>query len=179
MGINIQRKDFEEIYNNTYEIVLKFAIIKSNNIDDVKDIIQDTYLELLKIIKRKKYLELENVNNFIFGIENNIIKRHYSKRKKNNLISFYVDDELKEKIPDKFDLEINIINKNNVSEIWDFLKKRDLLTTKIFYLHFVIGMKITEIAKELELGESNIKNRIYRTLREIKKSFGKDVIKND
>ena len=96
MGINIQRKDFEEIYNNTYEIVLKFAIIKCNNIDDVNDIIQDTYLQLLKIIKRKKYLELENVNNFIFGIENNIIKRHYSKRKKNNLISFYVDDELKE-----------------------------------------------------------------------------------
>ena len=179
MSINLQRKNFEEIYNKTYQIVLKFAIIRCNNIDDVNDIIQDTYLELLKIIKKKKCLELENLNNFIFGIENNIIKRHYSKKKKNNLISFYTEDKLKEKIPDDFDLEINVINKNNVSEIWNFLERRDLLTAKIFYLYFALGMKITEIAKELELRESNIKNRIYRTLKEIKKSFGKDVIKDD
>ena len=77
------------------------------------------------------------------------------------------------------DLESNIINKNNVEKVWDYLKERDSITTKIFYLYFALGLKISEISKELEVGESNIKNRIYRTLKEIKKYLGKDVISND
>ena len=180
MSTKIETKDFEEIYEKTYNGVLKFAIVKCNNIEDINDIIQDTYLELLKIIKKKKVLKIENVYSYIFGIENNIIKRHFYKKKKDNVVLFYDDENgLNKNLEDKFDLESNIINKNNVEKVWDYLKERDLITTKIFYLYFALGLKISEISKELEVGESNIKNRIYRTLKEIKKYLGKDVISND
>ena len=180
MSTKIETKDFEEIYEKTYNGVLKFAIVKCNNIEDINDIIQDTYLELLKIIKKKKVLEIENVYSYIFGIENNIIKRHFYKKKKDNVVLFYDNENnLNKNIEDNFDLESNIINKNNVEKVWDYLKERDLITTKIFYLYFALGLKISEISKELEVGESNIKNRIYRTLKEIKKYLGKDVISND
>ena len=72
-----------------------------------------------------------------------------------------------------------MINKNNVEKVWKYLKQKDILTTKIFYLYFALGMKISEISKELDIGSSNVKNRIYRTLKEIKKYLGEDVIKND
>ena len=180
MSTKIETKDFEEIYEKTYNGVLKFAIVKCNNIEDINDIIQDTYLELLKIIKKKKVLEIENVYSYIFGIENNIIKRHFYKKKKDNVVLFYDNENnLNKNIEDNFDLESNIINKNNVEKVWDYLKERDLITTKTFYLYFALGLKISEISKELEVGESNIKNRIYRTLKEIKKYLGKDVISND
>lgn len=39
-------------------------------------------------------------------------------------------------------------------------------------------IKISEIAQELEIGESNIKNKIYRTLKELKKYLGEEVNKN-
>lgn len=44
----------DKIYKETYSKVLKFAVIKCRNLDDVNDIIQDTYLELLKLLKKKK-----------------------------------------------------------------------------------------------------------------------------
>ena len=181
MKNKITREDFEQIYQETYEIVLKFAIVKCRNFDNINDIIQDTYLELLKIIKKKKTLEIENINNYLCGIENNIIKRYYSKKKKtNNIISYYnfSDDrlELENEIKNDFDIELDFINKNNVEKVWIYLKEKDLLTTKIFYLHYALGLKIAEISKELEIGESNIKNRIYRTIKELKKYLGKDVI---
>lgn len=180
MSIKIETKDFEEIYEKTYNGVLKFAVVKCNYIEDINDIIQDTYLELLKILKKKKVLEIENVYSYIFGIENNIIKRHFYKKKKDNVILYYDDENgLNKNLEDKFDLESNIINKNNVEKVWNYLKEKDLITTKIFYLYFALGLKISEISKELEVGESNIKNRIYRTLKEIKKYLGKDVISND
>ena len=59
MSIQIYKRDFEKIYKETYSKVLKFAVIKCRNLDDVNDIIQDTYLELLKLLKKKKMLEVE------------------------------------------------------------------------------------------------------------------------
>ena len=114
MSIRIKREDFEKIYEKTYNGVLKFAVVKCNNIEDINDIIQDTYLELLKIVKKKKILEIENINNYIFGIENNIVKRHFYKKKKDNVVLFYNDENnLNKNLEDNFDLEANIINKNN------------------------------------------------------------------
>lgn len=179
MENKITREDFEKIYQETYEIVLKFAIVKCRNFDNVNDIIQDTYLELLKIIKKKKTLEIKNINNYLCGIESNIIKRYYSKKKKdNNIVSYYdfTKDNLENEIRDDFDMELDFINKNNVEKVWNYLKQKDLMTTKIFYLHYALGLKIPEISKELEMGESNIKNRIYRTIKELKIYLGKDVI---
>ena len=180
MCAQIKEENFKEIYRNTYQTTLKFIIIKCHNIEDINDIIQDTYLELLKIIKKKKILEIDNIKAYIFGIENNIIKRHYYKKKKDNIVSYYQDDDNVEKeTPDSFDLESTIITKNNVEKVWNYLKQKDLITTKIFYLYFALGLKISDISKELTLTESNIKNRIYRTLKELKKYLGKDVIGND
>lgn len=180
MSTQVKVEDFKEIYSNTYANVLKFSIIKCNNMDDINDIIQDTYVELLKIVKKKKILEVENVTNYLLGIANNIIKRHYSKiSKKNSMLYFPANDnEEYEEIQDDFDLEQDFITKENVKEVWEYIKNRDIQTAKIFYLYFSLGLKISEIAKEFKLKESSVKNKIYRTLKELK-NLRKDVITDD
>lgn len=174
MSVKITREKFKEIYQITYNNTLRFVIIRCNNIESVNDIIQDTYLELLKIIKKKKIVEVDNINNYVLGIANNIIKRHYHKKKKENIISYYQENEREFEIIDSFDLEEEIISKENVAEVWEYVRKKDLITSKIFYLYFALGLKISDIAKELEIGESNVKNKIYRTLKELKKYLGKE-----
>ena len=181
MCAQIKEENFKEIYEKTYQTTLKFIVIKCHNMDDINDIIQDTYLELLLLIKKKKRLEIEYVNQYIMGIANNIIKRHYHKKIKQNKVIIYQAKEEEEntQIKDEFDLEQEIITKENVETVWKYVKNKDLLTAKIFYLYFSLGLKISEIAGALDLKESNIKNRIYRTLKELKEFLGKDVIEND
>lgn len=175
MSTQINEEDFEKIYRETYNKTLKFAIIKCNNLNDVNDIIQDTYIELYNKLKKNSKIELNNIDGFIYGIANNVIKRHYFKKKKEKVVNLFNDqNEEMIEIKDDFDLEQNIITKENVKEVWDFLKKKDLITAKIFNLYFALDMKISEIAKELQIHESNVKNRIYRTLKEIKKELGKE-----
>jgi RNA polymerase sigma-70 factor (ECF subfamily) len=171
MSTQIQEKDFEKIYKQTYNKLLKYIVIKCNNIDDINDILQETYIELLRVIRKKKVLEIDNTENFIFGISNNIIKRHYHKKKKENIISIYSDNKEDSDIDilDTFDLEQDFITKENVEEVWRYINTKELLTIKIFYLYFVLGLKISEISNELNVNESNVKNKIYRTLKEIKK----------
>ena len=179
MGTRIRTKDFEEIYRTTYQQVLKFIVIKCNDIDDVNDVIQDTYIELLNLLKKKKILEIDNTNSYIIGIANNMIKRYYFKKKKTNVISVYSENDHDMEVKDSFDLEQNIITKENVGKVWEYIKNKDLNTVKIFYLYFSFGLKIAEIARELKLTESNVKNKIYRTLKEMKKYLGEEVERND
>lgn len=181
MGTQIQEEDFEHIYKQTYNILIRYIVVKCNNIEDINDILQETYMELLKKIRRRKKLEIDNINGYIYGIANNVIKRHFHKRKLEKIIYLYSnnDDETPLDIEDTFDLEQDFITRENVDKVWQYINAKDLLTTKIIYLYFILGLKISDIANELNIGESNVKNKIYRTLKEMKEKFGKEVEKND
>lgn len=177
--MKVQIDKFEKIYNDTYNRTLKYIVIKCNNIEDINDIMQDTYLELLNKMKRNKLEKVENIDNYIIGIATNIIKRYYTKKKKENIVSYDDEDNITELlIQDDFDLEESIITKYNIDKVWEYIKNKELITIKIFYLYYGLGLKISEIAQELGAGESYIKNKIYRTLKELKKYLGEEVKKN-
>lgn len=172
MGTQITKETFEFLYNNTYKSILKYTICHCRNLDDVNDIIQDTYTELYQAIVNKKHINLDNAESYIIGIAKNKIKGHYSSQ---NVI-YHIESE-NENLDQYRDNEINIeqdlITKDNVLKVWNYLKSKNELTAKIFYLYYVIDIPIKEIAEELELTESNVKNHLYRTQKELKDKFKK------
>ena len=44
------QQHFEQIYFNTYQKVLKYIVIHCSNIEDVNDIVQETYIELNNLL---------------------------------------------------------------------------------------------------------------------------------
>lgn len=167
---------FNKIYNETYQNTLKFIVLHCNNLDDVNDLLQDTYFEFYKFFKKKKLKSLENIESYIIGIAKNILKKHYRfKYKNNNIISIHQSQDQDIEIPDNLDdLDYKLITEENVKDIWKYLQNKDLKIAKIFYLYYCLDMKISSIANELNENESNIKNYIYRTLKELKKIFMKE-----
>ena len=177
-------KNFEEIYDLTYKDVLKFIICKCNNLNDVNEILQDTYIEFYQSLVRKKRLNLDNEKSYIIGIAKNVLKKYYrNKFKENSKIEniFKIENEVEveKQISSNEDIEIEFINRENVEQIWDYLNKKDVLIAKIFYLYYSLDFKIIEIAEELNLNESNVKNYIYRTKKELKEIFGKEEAQNE
>lgn len=172
-------QEFEKIYKDTYNHLLKFVVIKCYNINDVNDIIQETYIELYKIMKKNRK-KLDNIDSFLCGIATNIIKRYYYKKNKIVLLqNSDEDDDIMSAIPDNFNIEEDFINKENAEKIWSYVETKDIHTVKIFYLYFRFDEKISDIAKELDLKESTVKNKIYRTLKEIKNIYEKEENKNE
>lgn len=166
--------DFENIYQRTYDNTLKFIVIKCNNIDDINDIIQDTYIELYHKLQRKN-IDVENEKNYIVGIAKNIIKRHYRKVKnESNEISINEYENME--VSDDINIEENFITQENAKDVWNYIENKDIITTKVFYLYYILGYKIEEIAEEMNLNLSNVKSRIYRNIKEMKKIFGKEMI---
>ena len=152
--------------------ILKFIICKCKNLDDVNELIQDTYVELYKTIKNKKNIIVEDHLSYILGISKNILKKYYKNKYKEKTV-FLTDDINEENVDSSSidEIEIDFINKNNVEEVWDYLKKKGIIIEKSFYLYYAVGLKISEISKLLNIKESSVKNYIYRTVKELKLTF--------
>ncbi len=88
---------FETLYNTTYANTLKYVACHCSSIDDISDIMQEVYIELYKIFKKKK-LEINNINSYVIGIAKNRLKRYYGfKYKLQNIFTSYNNVGLFEK----------------------------------------------------------------------------------
>lgn len=66
------------------------------------------------------------------------------------------------------------ISKETVQSGFTYLSAKDELTKKIFYLYYYMDKNISEIALLFSVKESTIKNRLYRTLRELRQNLDKE-----
>lgn len=164
---------FNKIYNDTYKDVVKYVVCRCKRIDDVSDIVQNIYLEVLKSLKNK------DINkNYIIGISNHKIKDYYRFRYRKKEISIEEPDQnnitLYEKIPSNIDIVNNYITNNDIDKVWAYLNKKSIIISRIFYLYYYMGYKIKEISQILNISEINVKHYLYRTLNELNTYLGGD-----
>lgn len=169
-------KKFNEIYDRTYNNVLKFVVCKCSNMEDVNDIVQEIYVELYR--KIQKINDIQNIESYIMGIAKNKVNKHYGLLYRFKTLSLNSKEdntlELINNIPSDIDIENIVIKDIDVEIIWEQLKKKKTIIQKIFYLYYNLDFTIKEIARELSLSESYIKNCLYRTLKELQRFMRKD-----
>ena len=157
---------FNKIYNDTYQDIVKYVVCSCKKIDDVSDIVQNIYLEVLKKINKK-----EIDKNYLMGIAKHKIKDYYRFRYRKREISIDKEDDdnitFYDKIPSDIDISNNFIISNDIDKVWKYLKRKSILISKIFYLYYYMGYKIREIAVILNISEVNVKHYLYRTLSEL------------
>lgn len=136
----------------------------------MNDLVQDTYVELYNILEKKKVIYLENYPNFVIGIAKKKIQKYYGflYRLKNHNVYQTEDEEID--LPDNFDLEAETIKKLNAEVVWKYIKGKNVKVIKVFYLYYCAELKISQIAEELNMSESNVKNILYRNIKDIKEN---------
>ena len=105
------------------------------------------------------------------GIAKNKVIDYYRFNYKNKIVSLFSNKEgieLLDQIPSDYDLEDHFIKETDLKIVWEYLKKKKVIISKIFYLYYYEDYEIKEIAKVLNISESNVKNNLYRTLKELK-----------
>lgn len=174
-------EQFQQIYDHTYQNLLNFVVCKCANMADVNDIIQEVYIEVYKKIITKH--PIKNIDAYVIGIAKHKLNQYYGYLYRFKTISLFSknkhDRELIDQLSDEIDIEQLVLTKCDSETAWSFLITKPIHIQRIFYLYYYAQFTIKEISQTLRVGESYIKNCLYRTLKELKTLMEKESDFND
>ena len=155
--------NFDVLYNKTYNNIKKYVILHCKNIDDVNDIIQNIYVVVYDCIKKNKNID----EKYIAGIAKNKVNDFYWFKYKYYFTSLINKDNEDIDIIDNTYLLNDIITGENLDFVWEYIKNKTVIISKIIYLYYYEDYKIKDISNELNIKESSVKNYLYRTINEL------------
>ena len=166
---------FDEIYDSTNKAVLTYITAKCRQIADVGDIFQETYMELYRVLDKRGADYISNEKAFVMRLARQKISRHYSLMER---LRIFVSMTLTDDDGDEVDLadfeaegfltEDLVVSNVMYENALRAIKSKPEDVQKIFYLMYEVGLTIAEIAQALGIKESNVKNKLYRTLKELR-----------
>ena len=158
-------KIIDEYSGYVYKIINNIANRYLSN-EDVEEIVSDTFFILWK--NRYKLEDDKYLSSYIAGITRNLIKE------KTRIVNINVDISDYENIIQDFKkIDMMCEQREKISIIEQTVKKMKKEDISIFNLYYYSSMKIKEISKILNVSEFNIKSRLYRIRKRIKKELVK------
>jgi len=165
---------FNEIYDSTHKSILTFITARCGNTADINDIFQDTYMELYQILSKHGANHVIDGKAYIFRIAKRKLAQNYSLLKKlRNIIPMGIitdnneEIELSDAEANSFIMENSVINEIMLENARKYINQKPADIKKVFYLFYDVGITIPEIARELSMSESNVKHKLYRTIKEL------------
>lgn len=171
------KQTFELVYQATHHKVKIYLMKHCKDISDVNDILQDTYLDYYGILDRKGIAHIKNSEALLMRIARKKIYKHYQKWDKVGERITYDDavhndlDETME--PGSQDIADEVVNREMVQELYQQIMKKPGEVQKIFYMYYQMELSLREIADLLDMKESTVKSKLYRTIKELRKEYEK------
>jgi len=166
---------FDEIYNSTNKAVLAFITAKCGRIADVGDIFQETYMELYRVLDKRGAGYVTNEKALVIRLAKQKISKHYSLTERLRIfVSITAATDSDEEVDlsdfeaDEFLTEDLVVNNVMYEKALQIIKSKPEDVQKAFYLMYNVGLTIPEIAQALSIKESSVKNKLYRTLKELR-----------
>lgn len=166
-----QEELFRQIYDQTYRKTAAYITAKARQTADAADLIQQVYLELYDILRRRGTSYIKNADAIMARLTRQALARYY--KKIGNLREVYEEpseDGITAEQADIESLSVEEITEDRAVLDWTerYLTAQGDEIRKIFHLFYRFELTITEIAQLLGRSESYVKNKLYRTLKEIR-----------
>lgn len=172
---NNQKLDLEKVideYSSYVYTIIRNMANEYLSQEDIEEIVSDTFFILWK--NANKLEDDRILSSYIAGITKNLVKEKSRVININYDISEYeniIQDNVKVDMICEQREKVNILEKT-VKQ----LKEDDIL---IFNLYYYSSMKISEISKALNISDFNVKMRLHRIRKKIKKEFSKGGYSDD
>lgn len=152
-------------YVNT---IIRNTVYNNLSNEDKEEILLDTFFVVWK--RNEEGYKIENLSAYISGITRNLIKEKLKKRKL-SLALEQIENSLDFSYYESYLEEIE-----KIEEVCNKIKNIKPDELKIFNMFYYSNISIKDIAKELRLSESNIKTKLHRTRKKIRKYLKEEVL---
>lgn len=161
-------EEFETIYHANYEIISKHVLIKTSNVNDAQDIVQDVFYDFYKHwLKSEKAIEYPSA--YLKQIANHHLSSYYHQKSHEDSSQF--EDTNLNQIADLHNIENEVIDELTLDLIFNEINLLKEPDKSILVARYRFDMTFKEIAEQFNIAESTIKSIVQRNLLKLKEKF--------
>ena len=159
-------QDFETIYYNTRDALLRYLVPRIRSSADVEDLMQEVYTNLYRHLSRSR--TLREPLPYLYAIAKKTLSRYYRRRAAHIEQEEPLNESLADDAPTVEELTLS---REQMREIWSIVKSEPLASYQAFTLYYGFSVPTDEIAKELNLSEDAVRKRLSRTRNQIRRQL--------
>ena len=156
----------DAIYIKYYKNVYNFLYKLTNDVELSEELTQETFYTAIKKINTLK--NKESIRTWLYQIAKNKWKDYLKKNKRRNVD---LDENNIENLVANYDLEEDIITKDNIIELFKNIHMLYIDTKKIIYLKIIRNFTFKEISQILGKSEEWARTKFYRGKIKLKESL--------
>ena len=150
---------------------------KCGNLDDISDILQETYAEFYATIQKKGVSYIKEPEGLVLDIARKKIWKYYNGKEPQPVRDSSPEDTCQVACPGgepgTYPVDEAFLNRETLREIRQIVDSKPEDTRRIFYLFYLHDQTIAEISQTMSVSQSFVKNRLYRLGNEIRTIYGK------
>lgn len=156
----------DAIYIKYCKCVYNFLYKLTNDIELSEELTQETFYTAIKKINTLN--KKESIRTWLYQIAKNKWKDYLKKNKKANID---LDENTVENLVANYDIEEDMIAKDNIIEFYKKIHMLDIDTREIIYLKIIRNFTFKEISQILEKNEEWARTKFYRGKLKLKESL--------
>ncbi len=156
----------DAIYKKYCKCVYNFLYKLTNDIELSEELTQETFYTAIKKINTLN--KKESIRTWLYQIAKNKWKDYLRKNKKANID---LEENTVENLVANYDIEEDMIAKDNIIEFYKKIHMLDIDTREIIYLKIIRNFTFKEISQILEKNEEWARTKFYRGKLKLKESL--------
>ena len=155
--------------------VFSYIILIVKNQELAEDIFQETFIKVIRSLKKGKYIENGKFVSWVLRIAHNLIIDHFRKLKLNGTISndsTDVDIFNSQKYSEET-IEDQMVNSQILSEVKDLIRELPEDQQQVIYMRHYMGLSFKEIAEQTDVSINTALGRMRYALINLRKLIEK------
>ncbi|WP_372948793.1 RNA polymerase sigma factor [Mariniphaga sp.] len=151
--------------------VYSYILLIVKNQELAEDIFQETFIKVIRSLKRGKYVENGKFVSWVLRISHNLIIDHFRKEKLQGTVSndsLEVDIFNSQKFSD-FTIEDEMVNNQILSEVKELIKELPEDQQQVIYMRHYMGLSFKEIAEQTDVSINTALGRMRYALINLRK----------
>lgn len=162
-GVSTCLEEFSERYNDYFPRVFAYIYGRVHNVHITEDLVADVFERAF--VKANTLRNDDAFSTWLFTIARNVIISNGRKRAREAIVD---PDILKEITPSGASVESEIVNREELSRVAEFLQDFPQREQDIIALKFDAELPNAQIAKIMNVSEANVRVILFRTLRKLR-----------
>lgn len=177
MGCAVLPNDIENIFVKYYKCMLSAAYRILGDYNHAEDAVQDAFVRIIKYADKVTKIPVNDLKAFVIIISKNCARRLYGKLQ--NQDTPICDENLDCNLISINDTEETVLSSPTLSPIYNLICKLDDKYRDVIVLKYYYDLLDKDIAKLLNISESNVRVRLSRARNTLKSMFEKERILNE